>query len=302
MAEDALERFSGKPALLVLADTNVAGGRARHSAELAGCRVSAVVPIDGAVERLGRQAFLDAAWVEVEKDHGEPLDALLGALDEAARSGRHGSVVAAPAALIDAVSARISHPRVIHLCGASEPERVAAVAAVALRPRQRLHDVGKEEGQPRLRELSEEVGRIASILASLSVEQAEAEPPPAPEGERRKSRIGAGAVRAIIKARRLRDHYLGADLFADPAWDILLDLFAARLEKRRVAVSSLCIAAAVPPTTGLRWIRTLTDLGLIVRTADPEDGRRVYIELSPRAAEAMEAYLDAAQRVSPLAP
>jgi DNA-binding MarR family transcriptional regulator len=80
----------------------------------------------------------------------------------------------------------------------------------------------------------------------------------------------------------------------------LLDLFAARLEKRSVAVSSLCIAAAVPPTTALRWIKTLTDLGLLVRTADPQDGRRVYIELAPKAAEGVEACLKAALRVSPL--
>ena len=42
---------------------------------------------------------------------------------------------------------------------------------------------------------------------------------------------------------------------------MLLDLLAARLERERVSVSSLCIAAAVPPTTALRWIRTLTDKG-----------------------------------------
>jgi hypothetical protein len=44
----------------------------------------------------------------------------------------------------------------------------------------------------------------------------------------------------------MREQFFGPDLFADPAWDILLDLYAARLEQQRVAVSSLCIAAAVP--------------------------------------------------------
>ena len=124
MAQEALDRadYSGKPAVLVLADSAAAGRRARDSAELAGCRISAVVPIEGAIERLGRQALVDAALVEIDEDPGEPLDRMVAALEEAARSGRHGSVVAAPAALIDAVSARISHPRVVHLCEASEPE------------------------------------------------------------------------------------------------------------------------------------------------------------------------------------
>ena len=111
--------------------------------------------------------------------------------------------------------------------------------------------------------------------------------------------INSEWVRAIIRARRLRDQYLGADLFADPAWDILLDLYAANLENQRVAVSSLCIAAAVPATTALRWIKTLTDVGLLVRTADPEDGRRVYIELTPKSIAGLGAYLNAAQRVAP---
>lgn len=111
--------------------------------------------------------------------------------------------------------------------------------------------------------------------------------------------IDAAHIRAIIRARRLRDQFFRSDLFADPAWDMLLDLMAARIEKGRVAVSSLCIAAAVPPTTALRWIKALTDRGLFVRSADPLDGRRVYIALSDEAARSVAAYLRAAQRLAP---
>jgi DNA-binding MarR family transcriptional regulator len=81
---------------------------------------------------------------------------------------------------------------------------------------------------------------------------------------------------------------------------MLLDLTAARLEKEKVAVSSLCIAAAVPPTTALRWIKALCDQGVFVRLADPEDGRRVFIEMAEASAAAMQKYLKAAQRVSAL--
>src|SRR5919107_3401876 len=95
--------------------------------------------------------------------------------------------------------------------------------------------------------------------------------------------LGAVGIRQLIRDRRLRDHFFRGALFADPAWDMLLELMAARLEGRRVAVSSLCIAAAVPATTALRWVKTLTDQGLFVRRADPQDGRRVYVELAPEA-------------------
>ena len=71
---------------------------------------------------------------------------------------------------------------------------------------------------------------------------------------------------------------------------MLLDLTQAELAQHRVPVSSLCIAAAVPATTALRWIKSMTDSGLFVRRADPHDGRRVFVELSPAASGAMRAY------------
>lgn len=146
--------------------------------------------------------------------------------------------------------------------------------------------------QPTLADLSAEVKRIAQALDGLA--RGEAARPadlPAPAAT-----IDAGRVRAIIRARRARAQFFPGDLFADPAWDILLDLMAARIEGKQVSVSSLCIAAAVPPTTALRWIRTLTDAGLLVREPDPHDGRRVHVALSDAAAEAMRAYLEQAVR------
>jgi hypothetical protein len=200
--------------------------------------------------------------------------------------------------LLDLVAAKTPHKRVIQLCDADDYERVAAMALACARPKSRLHDISNEQEPPPLRQLSEEVGRIANILAALSDTQHQ----PGlceTQGESGERSIDAGQVRAIIRARRLRDQYFPAELFADPAWDILLDPFAAQLEKRSVAVSSLCIAAAVPATTALRWIKTLTDIGLLIRTADPQDGRRVYIELAPKTAEGVGACLKAAQRISP---
>ena len=82
--------------------------------------------------------------------------------------------------------------------------------------------------------------------------------------------IDAETVRALIRVRRLREQFFPRDLFADPAWDMLLDLMAARLEQSRVAVSSLCIAASMPATTALRWIRTLAEHNLFIRRQDPE--------------------------------
>jgi hypothetical protein len=296
-AHDALDmvEYGDSRAVLVLADSEAGLGEGRRSAEHAGFRISGAVPFADGIERLDRQAAVDAVWLGLEEDHGPALDRMLDRLDAEARADRFGSVVTAPPALIDVIAGRATHERMIHLCEASEAERVAAIRQAAERARLELHDVGAD-GQGQLRQLSEEVGRIAHILAHLSESEARDRAAQGPDAEP----IQAGEIRAAIRARRLRDHFFNAEFFADPAWDMLLDLTAARLEQQRVAVSSLCIAAAVPPTTALRWIKTLSDHGLFVRAADPQDGRRVYIGLADAAAAAMEAYLKAARRLSPL--
>ena len=98
-------------------------------------------------------------------------------------------------------------------------------------------------------------------------------------------------MREAIRARRLRTRFFEEDLFADPAWDVLLDLLQAEIAELRVPVSSLCIAAAaVPATTALRWLTTMTDKGIFLRRADPHDGRRVFVELAPEASIAMRRY------------
>jgi hypothetical protein len=173
--------------------------------------------------------------------------------------------------------------------------RIGAMMATAVSP-----EFDKTQATVRLQQLSEEVGRIANVLAALSETEAAAmaAADTAPNGHSKP--LDAGFIRSIIRVRRMRDHFFKSDLFADPAWDMLLDLMAARVERQQVAVSSLCIAAAVPPTTALRWIKGLCEQGLFVRVADPEDGRRVFIELSTETAARMEAYLKTAQRIGPL--
>lgn len=99
-------------------------------------------------------------------------------------------------------------------------------------------------------------------------------------------------VRAVQAARRRRDALFPAELFADPAWDMLLELYALHLEQKRVSVSSLCIAAYVPPTTALRWVAKLEEERLATRTEDPTDGRRTWIQLSAVGIERMKRYFE----------
>ncbi len=97
-------------------------------------------------------------------------------------------------------------------------------------------------------------------------------------------------VRAMLKMRRNRDQFFDGELFADPAWDILLELYAAQLAQQRISVGSLCVGAAVPSTTALRWISMLERKGLVERKADRMDGRRFYVSLSSGGHDAMGSY------------
>lgn len=87
--------------------------------------------------------------------------------------------------------------------------------------------------------------------------------------------------KSLYKMRRSRDRHISCDIFGEPAWDILLDLYTQQSAGKRVSVSSACIGAAVPPTTALRWLSALEQQDLIVRATDNVDKRRAYIDLSP---------------------
>jgi len=301
MAHDvlAMVEYRNDPAVFLYGDGEDAFARARRTAELAGLRVAGTASIDDAEAG----AAPPGATPIIEATRETPgLVALLDRLQHEAKQTGRPSVVGAPGGLVDLVFARAGHPAIDLLVDEDEGARVAAYLTASRPRRDRLHDVSRE-GQELLQKLSEDVGRLANMLASLSDEEAAelvaAQPPGV--GEESGDGLEPGEIRALIRARRLRDQYFSGEMFADPAWDMLLDLMAARLEQKRVAVSSLCIAAAVPATTALRWIKVLTDRGLFVRSADPQDGRRVYIELSDETARALAAYLVTAKRIAPVA-
>ena len=97
-------------------------------------------------------------------------------------------------------------------------------------------------------------------------------------------------VRQIIGTRAERRKFLPAHLFADPAWDMLLDLYLADITCQRISISSLCCASNVPATTALRWITTLKREGLVERMADPYDHRRYFMYLSAKGLDAMDGF------------
>ncbi len=291
------EGFGG-PAVrraIVIADDAIAAEDAAVAARAAGVQVGDTIGFAALAEALDAIPHADLLLVEAAGIAPALLDIALPMLALRAQRDRAQIVINFPLDLLDLVSLHLLGGPATLLCDARPEERVAAIALSG--------GIGggvqaAERDAERLRRLNAEIARIAEALLKLSrdgpggdgVRDRAADFVAPPTDDSAPVEITAATVRGAIRARRLRDQYFADGLFADPAWDMLLDLFAARLEGLTVSVSSLCIAAAVPPTTALRWITAMTDAGLLMRREDPSDRRRAFVTLTARAVAGMEGY------------
>ncbi|MBJ7440877.1 MAG: MarR family transcriptional regulator [Sphingopyxis sp.] len=299
------------------------------TAPLAEVRLSHLLPPSRAAGYIRHSGLLDIVWLAA-------ADTVDGATlaDICAALGEQGCQLICETSLaaLDRVVAAIPAPLNTQFLVDADPTDKLVALAAARRTRHRvIHDIARDDAMERIGRLQDEVARISRLLGDLAGRRNGFAGAPmgfAPRGEdlddcpvqlrsptrdyaaiprsfvpedRVLDRQRAKAVRRMLRQRRMREQYFPVDLFADPAWDMLLDLYAARLERQSVSVSSLCIAAAVPATTALRWIKTMTDAGLFVRDADPHDGRRIFIVLAEGAYDALARYFEALEGSGALA-
>ncbi|WP_288457452.1 winged helix DNA-binding protein [uncultured Sphingomonas sp.] len=275
---------------------------ARAAVALVGGTVIAAPPGDGdAPPAIPGEA--DAVVLILEGVAEAALAPWLNATDATCAARALPLIVAMTVAQIDPVVAtlgdRVDAVQLLCTPDQDQAEWVAAlaIATAGSTPGDRVRSADDE--RERAARLQAEVARIAELLARIAADDGAGggsraadrharfgAPPPSVD-------IAAATIRDVLRSRRMRDRFFGTGLFEDPAWDMLLDLFAAALEGTRVSVSSLCIAAAVAPTTALRWIGKLTAADLLHRNPDPEDRRRAFVSLSPAAQDAMYRYVAA---------
>jgi hypothetical protein len=94
-------------------------------------------------------------------------------------------------------------------------------------------------------------------------------------------------ARAMYRNRRARNRHFDDSLFAEPSWDILLDLFIADEAGKSVSVSSACIGAAASHGTALRHLGSLQRKGLVERRAHSHDRRCQQVNITEAAAASM---------------
>ncbi len=288
--------------VLLIADGKAQARDGAEALATFGAIVEGPVSFDEAPARLSDDPLADLVLIEA----GGVVPALLDpTVDAVAAIEARGVplIVTLEQDQIDDVAGRCLTGRVQLLCAPSHRDRIVAIA-VAMADRRPTGVREEDDSGEQLRRLNAEVARIVALLTRLT----DGEPiasrremlgdrtiPYRAESKARTA-ISASEVRQAIRMRRLRDQFFDTGLFEDPAWDMLLDLFAAELEQSRVSVSSLCIAAAVAPTTALRWIGRMTEIGLFDRVPDPADRRRAFMVLAPKAAEGMREYCAAVKR------
>jgi DNA-binding MarR family transcriptional regulator len=95
-------------------------------------------------------------------------------------------------------------------------------------------------------------------------------------------------AKSWIGAYRARNAIFGAPIFSDPAWSILLHLYVGEKNHHACSISSLCVAADLAQSTGLRWVLALERTGNVLRRADPLDRRRTLVSLTSAALKKME--------------
>lgn len=270
---DHVERLLGDEAL-ILGDIVLV-----DAPDPSGALLAALARLDMRAARCSSQLIVSTSPIG--------LDAVFGCLDQ---SG--AQILVAPgdadrALALGTALARVPVGAVHELSGEDRLALVRLTEQVQILARKMEGFAGADDLLPGEREDD------SRVLRAPSVEYMAPSAPARPQGGASAYALPRSAlVREIIRQRQLRARFFDEGLFADPAWDILLDLTASKVEGRQVSVSSLCIAACVPPTTALRWIGQMTEAGLLDRVRDPIDRRRAFIELSDKAAGAMARYFD----------
>ena len=102
----------------------------------------------------------------------------------------------------------------------------------------------------------------------------------------------ADLCRSILAARKLIGRAFGADLFADPAGEMLFDLYVREDDGIVTSITSIWNASNAAYGTARRSLSIMESRGLITRAPDVHDGRRTLVFLTDSARRQIEACLD----------
>lgn len=116
---------------------------------------------------------------------------------------------------------------------------------------------------------------------------------PAPEAASgRSTAVDHRMIKTIMGFHAAQQKILGSGLLDDAAWVMLLDLLLMHIERRPLAVTALCVGAGVPMTTALRRLDQLIAKGLVQKSSDLSDRRRMLVSITPKGVESVCSILE----------
>jgi len=111
-----------------------------------------------------------------------------------------------------------------------------------------------------------------------------------PDVQARRSPVAT--VKEWRRARLRRNAAMDTTIFRDPAWDMLLDLYCAEHDGKRLTVSQLGYGSGVAIATAIRHIDRMVEADLVERREDTTDQRCTIVSLTPDARSKFERFLE----------
>jgi DNA-binding MarR family transcriptional regulator len=99
-------------------------------------------------------------------------------------------------------------------------------------------------------------------------------------------------VQSLLSVRRGREDLFGRHLFSDPAWDIILELYAAKLANRRMSSSEVAQAIGAPKSVIARWLTALADAGVVMSDGDQDEMEELAFRLTDEGAAKLAQLVD----------
>lgn len=146
--------------------------------------------------------------------------------------------------------------------------------------------------------LARKAQELAAIVQRRAVPRSHEKPPPpaAPTpstAERDASHSAEVALLGMDRLRRLRREFPPLGDLDDVAWDLVRELVRVERTTQRLSVSALSMSAEqVSSSTAVRRIQELVRAGVLVRTPDPADARRDFVNLAPEMRATLDRYLE----------
>lgn len=80
--------------------------------------------------------------------------------------------------------------------------------------------------------------------------------------------LSAVTADVILRFRRIRSEIMPRELFNEPGWDLLLELFVADANGQRITAREVSDRNNIPASILSRWLMHLTQIGFIIGDGD----------------------------------